>query len=40
VNVSEYADVVLTPHAVSQMQRRGVAEDVVRAVLASPEQVL
>ncbi|MDE0025004.1 MAG: DUF4258 domain-containing protein, partial [Spirochaetaceae bacterium] len=35
-----YPDAILTPHAQSQMRRRGVTENAIRAVLASPEQVL
>ncbi len=35
-----YPDAILTPHAQSQMRRRGVTETDVRVVLASPEQVL
>ena len=35
-----YPDAILTLHAQSQMQRRGVTEDDVRAVLTAPEQVL
>ncbi len=37
---SEHADAILTPHAVSQMRRRGITEQAVRALLASPGQVL
>ncbi len=29
---------VITPHAVLELQRRGLSEELVRAVLAAPEQ--
>lgn len=32
------ADYVLTPHAVEEMQRRGVSREVVAQVLAAPDQ--
>ena len=35
--VTEY---VITPHAVFEMARRGISEEMVRSVLATPEQQL
>jgi hypothetical protein len=40
VKATPLTDYVITPHAISEIRRRGLSDETVRVVLAAPEQRL